>query len=181
MFPGRHISIARVMFWVACVAVFLTAIRHSHQFFGVVIAGIAVVVMWWETVATLIQLISGERPRSAGRSHRSPHKLTEADLWAMVADHPIRVELVSLRPGSRAEPEFSNVIDRTIDGRDYLGSIAGANFEPLDLFERGPVVIQHRLYGLCLAQPLAGRSSLRPETASPAEQTTCATRNEPSM
>jgi hypothetical protein len=41
---GRQISTARIMFWIGCFALWLTAVRHSNQFGGVVIGVLAGIV-----------------------------------------------------------------------------------------------------------------------------------------
>jgi hypothetical protein len=163
---GRQISISKVMLWVVCVAVFLAATRYPGRFVIAAIGVLAALVLVWDLLSTIIQILSGERPAIVLFPNAEPRVLNNSDLWAIADNCPLRVELVSLRNPSRAEPEFPRVMDRTIDGRTYLCVDTEKEIKPLDLWERGPVLIRHNLYGLCLAQPLARPSTRLLDTAS---------------
>jgi hypothetical protein len=143
------------MFWVACLAVLLAATRYSGRFAAVVIGVLAGLVLAWELPSTLILLVSGERPRLVFWPKANRLIPTRSDLWAFADGCPIRVELLSLQPAAIEQVEVQRVVDWTIGARTHLCTVAGTTVEPLNLTDRRPLLIWHKTYGICWAQPVS--------------------------
>jgi hypothetical protein len=146
------------MFWIACLAVILAARRYPERFIVTLIGVVAAFVFIWDLLSTVVLLVAGERPTIVLWPRAGRYLHTDGDLWAMVGGCPIRVELVGLRSDLPVQPQFSHVFDHAIDGRAFLCIDNEQTVKPLDLIERGPVLIQHQVYGLCVVEPRGQRS-----------------------
>ena len=153
----RRITLARVMLWIACAAVFLASVRNPNSLASIAFGTVALAVLEGDIMFTLFRVIVGAGPRIGVRRVPQQPVQTLAELWAVVDGFPIKVELTASDQGSDAPVDLAHVGDCLRDGRSLLVDFTQAEAEPLNLMDRGPVTIRHEVYGVCLVSPILAR------------------------
>jgi hypothetical protein len=159
---GRRISIARLMFWVACLGVFLGSALTANSLLSVALGTVALAAFYLDFGFSLIRMVFGTR---ATTTLLPDENRTSADRWVLVDGDPLEVELSASHFDPDVTVDFAGVTDRGIEGRTYVCGPVQAGATPLDLADRGPVLVEHDVYGVCLAspkRPQAYRSEDRP-------------------
>jgi hypothetical protein len=150
--PSRTISLARVMLWVACVAVILAGVRRN-QFFPALLAVTAYFVLAMDLLCVAIQFITGKRAIFVYFPRANWRVRTREPLWAIADGCPIRIELTVPIDGDLRQVDYGRVANRIIDGKTVLCDVSEGTAKPLDLMDRGPLLVYHERHGLCLVQP----------------------------
>lgn len=142
------------MFWVACTAIILAGVVHRHQFFPSLLAVVAFYVLAVDVGCFAYSFITGQRVIFVFFPRADRRLLTREELWATADGWPIRIGLSSPLPGERDHVDFQSVANRTIDGKTMLCDVSHGPPQPLDFMDRGPLLINHERYGICLAKPM---------------------------
>jgi hypothetical protein len=150
--PQRTISLARVMLWIGCVAVILASARRN-QFFPALLAVALCFVLAIDLLWVAIQFRTGRRAIFVFSPRADRGLRTRRPLWAVVDGYPIRVELRVPIEFNGQDIEFGRVAERSVDGKTMLCDVSCGSAIPLDLMDRGPLLVYHERHGLCLVQP----------------------------
>jgi hypothetical protein len=141
------------MLWIACLAIILAGVQRN-RFFPALFAMVAYFVLAMDLLRVAIEWWWGQSVFSAWFPNESRRIDANQPLWAVADGFPIRVELITPHQADRQEVEFGRVADRVIDGRMMVCDVADSAPQPLDLIDRGPILVDHERHGLCLVQPL---------------------------
>jgi hypothetical protein len=141
------------MLWIACLAVILAGVRRN-EFFPALLTTIAYFVLALDLFSVAIEWLTGQSVYFACFSSAERRIRTRQQLWAVVDGYPIRVELAVPIQTYRDDVEFGRIGDRVIDGRTMLCDVSHGTPRPLDLMDRGSILVYHERHGLCLVQPL---------------------------
>lgn len=150
--PGVWRAHYRFTLWHAtaliAAAAFGMAAAHNRWPIEPVLGVVAIVCVVWLAVAVSLGLL-GKLPSAAAAGPIA----TPEPLWAVAEGWPIRVELYRARGPSPPEGVVPRVAERAEGGRVFLDEVGDGSAVPLDLIDRGPLLVRHGRYGVCLLTP----------------------------
>jgi hypothetical protein len=106
-----------------------------------------------ELLCLAIQFLTGQPAIFVYYPRADRRVRTQEPLWAVVDRYPIRVELTVPIETDRPDADFGRVGERIIDGRTMVCDMSSGTPRPLDLMDRGPILVYHERHGLCLVRP----------------------------
>lgn len=155
--PRPRLTVARLMRWIASVAVSLAVLRPGVPAFLVLLAPLCWAALAYSVASVLFPRLFVERPLYAVLIDARPVRYP-VGLWAMSGGQPIRVELVACGQ-EEAPADAPEVGERYLDGRDYLCVSTAEDAERLDIGGPGVHIIRHPIFGPCRVRPATGRDA----------------------